>query len=272
VPETVSWNYDRFGTVAGTATAGIVSVANWNNSWPSNPVSNLIDSSGNPTSLDISYSSHNTWSIQGSSPAVDGDGTSNKRLLNGYLNAGPASWNPPTTRSTVTLSQIPHGYYDLIVYFSSDQAGREGQVTDGATTYYFSSLGPASIAASNATFTRTTQTTSAEWPGANYAIFSGLTGEEQTVAVQMRDNNEWGGIAAVQIVPQTDPLPTTSLQMELQSGGGTALITWPPVPGAVLLEESGDLVEWLPADPQPEANAIAVPVGSGRRFYRLSRP
>jgi alpha-galactosidase len=273
LPQTVSWNYDRFGTVAGTAVAGVVPVANWNNSWPSNPLSNLIDSAGMATSLDISYGSQNTWSIQGSSPAIDVDGTSNKRLLNGYLNAGPASWNPPTIRSSVALSQIPHGYYDLIVYFSSDQANREGQVTDGATTYHFKSLGAASISGSNATFARATDTTTAGYAvGANYAVFSGLTGDEQTVAVQMRDNDEWGGIAAVQIVPQTDPLPATSLQMELQPGASTALLTWPEVPGAVLLEESDDLVEWLPADPQPESNAIAVPLSSSRRFYRLNRP
>jgi alpha-galactosidase len=273
LPQTVSWNYDRFGTVAGTAVAGVVPVANWNNSWPSNPLSNLIDSAGNATSLDISYGSQNTWSIQGSSPAIDGDGTSNKRLLNGYLNAGPASWNPPTIRSSVTLSQIPHGYYDVIVYFSSDQANREGQVTDGATTYHFKSLGAASISGSNATFARATDTTTVGYAaGANYAVFSGLTGDEQTVAVQMRDNDEWGGIAAVQIVPQTDPLPATSLRMEIQPGVSMALLTWPEVPGAVMLEESDDLVEWLPADPQPESNSIAVPLSSGRRFYRLSRP
>ena len=273
LPQTVSWNYDRFGTVSGTAVAGVVPVANWNNSWPSNPVSNLIDSAGQPTSLDISYGSYNTWSIQGTSPAVDGDGTSNKRLLNGYLNAGPASWSPPTTRSTVTLSQIPHGFYDLIVYFSSDQGNREGQVSDGTTTYHFKSLGPASISGSNATFARATDTTAAGYAvGATYAVFSGLTGEEQTVAVQMRDNDEWGGIAAVQVVPQIDPLPEASLHIALQPGASTALLTWAEVPGAVVLEESDDLVEWLPSDPQPESNSITVPRSSARRFYRLSRP
>ncbi|MCW1924532.1 glycoside hydrolase family 27 protein [Luteolibacter arcticus] len=271
-PLTVSWNYDRFGTVTGSAIAGVVPVANWNNSWPSNPLSNLIDSAGNPTSLDITYGSQNTWSIQGSSPALDGNGTSNKRLLNGYLNAGPAAWNPPVSRSSVTLSQVPHGYYDLIVYFSSDQAGREGQVTDGTTTYYFTTLGPASIAGSNATLTRTTQASSAAWPGANYAIFSGLSGGDKTVAVQMRDNDEWGGIAAIQIVPQVDPLPAAKLQISLQAGGTTGLLSWPAGLGTILLEESDDLTDWEPADPQPEGNSIVVPIGDSPRFYRLSRP
>lgn len=119
-PQIVGWNYDRFGTVTGSAVAGVVPAANWNNSYPNNPVTDLIDSSGATTTLDISYSSYNTWSMQGTSPAVDANGTSNKRLLNGYLNAGNAAWNPTITKSSVTLSEIPHGYYDLIVYFSAD--------------------------------------------------------------------------------------------------------------------------------------------------------
>ena len=272
LPQVVGWNYDRNGTVSGSAIAGVVPAANWNNSWPNNPVSNLIDSAGLPTTLDISYSSYNTWSIQGSAPAVDGDGTSNKRLLNGYLNAGPAGWNPSTTRSSITLSQIPHGYYDVVVYFSSDQAGREGQVTDGTTTYHFATLGAASIAGANATLIRTTQTSASAWPSANYAVFSGLIGEDQTVAVQMRDNDEWGGIAAIQVIPQIDPLSLAQLQIERQAGGTTALLAWPAGLGTVLLEESSDLADWLPADPQPEMNSIVVPLGPAGRFYRLSRP
>jgi alpha-galactosidase len=268
----VGWNYDRFGTVSGNAIAGVVPAANWNNSWPDNPLTNLIDSSGAPTTLDISYSSFNTWSIQGSTPALDSDGKSNKRLLNGYLNAGNAAWGPPVTRSSVTLSEIPHGYYDLIVYFSSDQAGREGEVSDGASTRYFSTLGAPSIAGGNALFVATEQTTSDSYPAANHTVFRGLSGSSKTVSVQMRDNEEWGGIAAIQIVPQTDPLAATRLDFEMQSGGTAALLSWPADLGAVLLEESGNLSDWEPVDPQPETNSITVPVAAGPRFYRLNRP
>ena len=80
---TVSWNYDSNGTVNGTAVAGVVPVANWNNSWPSNPSTDLTDDSGATTTIDLSYGSFNTWSIQGSHPGVDGDGSYNKELLNG---------------------------------------------------------------------------------------------------------------------------------------------------------------------------------------------
>ncbi|MEO5715458.1 MAG: PEP-CTERM sorting domain-containing protein [Luteolibacter sp.] len=202
---TVSWNYDSNGTVTGTAVAGVVPVANWNNSWPSNPTTNLTDDSGAATTIDLSYSSFNTWSIQGNHPGVDGDGSYNKELLNGYLNAGPAGWGPPITASSVAISQISYASYNIIVYFSADAAGREGLATNGASTYYFNSLGAASLAGANAALTRTTSTTTADYAGANYAIFSGLTGSSQTITVQMRDNDEWGGIAGFQVVAVPEP-------------------------------------------------------------------
>jgi hypothetical protein len=202
---TVSWNLDSNGTVTGPAVAGVVPVANWNNSWPSNPTTDLIDDTGAPTTIDIVTTTFGTWNIQSSHPGLDGDGSSNKELLNGYLNAGPAGWGPPVTSSSVAISQISYANYNIIVYFSSDLGGREGEVGNGTTTFYFSTLGAASIAGSNATLTQTTSTSNANYAGANYAIFTGLTGASQTITVQMRDNDEWGGIAGFQVVAVPEP-------------------------------------------------------------------
>ncbi len=271
-PQTVSWNVDRYGTLGGALVAGVEPAANWNNSWPNDPRTDLIDSSGAPTTLDIDYGSFNTWSIQASSPALDSDGTGNKRLLNGYLNAGPAGWGPSTTRSFVTLSEIPHGYYDLIVYFSSDQAGREGEVSDGRSRYYFQTPGPASVAGATATLTPTAQATSEVYPAANYAIFRGLSGDAQTVAVQMRDNDEWGGIAGVQVVPREDPLAGVTIAIAPGAAAGTVQLSWPEGLGELVLEVSDDLVTWTPADPQPEGTATTVTLSGPRQFYRLRRP
>lgn len=271
-PGIVSWNYDRFGSVSGSAIAGVEPTANWNNTWPNNPVSNLTDHTGAPTTMDIAYNSYNTWSIQGSDPGLDSDGTSNKRLLNGYLNAGPANWNPPVTASSVSFSEIPHGYFDLIVYFSSDVAGREGSVSDGRTTNYFSTLGPPSISGANAVFTQATQTTSDAYPPANYAIFGGLSGSSRTVFVQMRDDAEWGGIAGFQIVPRADPLPETPISIQRDGSGNTVSLAWPPTLGELLLQQSPDLQNWSPAAPQPASNAIVVSITNERQFFRLTRP
>jgi hypothetical protein len=207
---TISWSVDQFGTV--TTFAGVASAANWNNTSPSGgspyvgkTVNDLQDDSGATTTLDISYGSWGAWRIQASHPGADADGSNNKEMLNGYLNAGPAAWNPSVTASTVAISEISYANYDLIVYFSSDQANREGQVSDGVTTFYFSSLGAGSIAGSNATLTQTTSTSNGDYAGANYAVFSGLSGTSQTITVQMRDNDEWGGIAGFQVVAVPEP-------------------------------------------------------------------
>ena len=237
----VSWNYDRYGTVSGTRVAGIEAVANWNNSWPSNPTVNLIDNTGGTTTLDISYSSYNTWSINGNTgpnPGQDADGTFNRELLNGYLNSGPATWNPPTTTSSVTLSQIPYANYDIIIYFCANAAGREGTVTDGTTTYSFNSIGLPSISGANALLAQTTDIAGTYLTAANYAVFSNLSGASKTVTVQMRDNDEWGGISAFQIVPRVDALTITSASpladgmvgvaysQTLSGTGGNAPYTW----------------------------------------------
>ncbi len=194
----VSWNLDNNGTLTTSAVAGVVPVANWSNSFPSNPVTNLVDDTGATTTLDISTASFNTFRIQGSQPAVDGDGTYNKKLLNGYLNSGNAQ-SPAS--SSVAISQIPYAQYNIIVYFSSDVAGRAGTVTDGTTTYDFATLGPASISGSNAVLTQTTSTGGTN-PGANYAIFSGLTGASQTVSANIP---AFGGIAGFQVVAVPEP-------------------------------------------------------------------
>jgi hypothetical protein len=104
----VSWNYDVYGDVFGTRVAGIEPVANWNNSYPSNPTTDLIDDSGNATTIDISYSSVNYYWVNHPNlwPGQDADGTFNKHLLNGYLNAGYANWGTSQTYSQVVISQI----------------------------------------------------------------------------------------------------------------------------------------------------------------------
>lgn len=201
----ISWNLDDNGTLGGANVAGVAAAANWNNSWPANPTVNLMDNSGAATTLGLAYGSFNTWHIQSSAPGQDADGSYNRNLLNGYLNSGPAAWGPSITNSYVSLSQIPYSVYDIYVYFSSDTAGRNGSVSDGSTTYYFSTLGSASISGANALFTQTTDTLGVN-PGANYAIFAGLSGASQTLTLNMLSgNDQWGGIAGFQVVAVPEP-------------------------------------------------------------------
>jgi hypothetical protein len=212
----VSWNLDHNGGVSGSNVAGLVPVSNWNNSWPSNPTTDLIDDSGAPTTLDIAISTFNTWSVFGFHPGQDADTTYNKELLNGYLNAGPAPWMPAITYSQIAMSEIPYANYNVIVYFSSDVSGRAGDVTDGATNYSFVTVGPASVSGANALFAQTTDTGGTYTTTANYAVFSGLSGASQTVKVQMRDLDQWAGIAGFQVV-EAVPEPASIMLVALCS-------------------------------------------------------
>jgi MYXO-CTERM domain-containing protein len=206
--QTISWNFDRNGTLPTDASsyAGVVSANYWNNSWPADPTVDLLANSGLPSTLDLSYGpTAYAWSIQGSHPGQDANGSFNRELLNGYLNAGYAGWNPPVTASFISLSQIPYSQYDIYVYFSSDVADRPGFITDGTTTFYFNSIGPASVSGANALFAQTTETSNANHPQANYAVFSGLNGGSQNITLQMEVPDLWGGIAGFQVVAVPEP-------------------------------------------------------------------
>lgn len=264
----VCWNYDRYGTIptSSSAVAGVEPAVNWNNSYPNNPTANLPDGSGGVTTVDIAYGSYNTWSIQTSHPGVDANGSYNRELLNGYLNSG--SGNVPTN-SSVTITQIPFSYYDLYVYFSSDTPGRTGTVTDGTTRFSFTTIGKASItnASGNAVLTRTTDTGTG-YPAANYAVFTGLTGSSKTISCNIP---LYGGIAAFQIVPRSDPLPGAAISTQPGGNGNTIAISWPTNIGSVTLEQSSNLLTWVAAGIQPLTNLIVVSNTADRQFFRLKR-
>ena len=265
VPGIVSWNYDRYGTLNSNNLAGAVAATNWNNSYPNDPVANLMDNNGAPTSVAIAYNSYSSYSIQSSHPGADANGTYNKELLNGYLNSGA---NQIPTASAVSITQIPFSYYNLYVYFSSDAAARSGTVTDGTTTYSFSTIGLPSIAGANAMLARTTDTGTG-YPSANYALFSGISGTNKTITCNIP---LFAGIAGFQIVPQTDPLPGATISIQLNGGGATVNLAWPSGLGTVVLQQSPDLINWMPMNPQPTTNSAAISVAAPKQLFRLSRP
>ncbi len=205
---TVSWNVVDTTTVQGLA--GVHLADNWSNSNVES-LENLQDDSGIATTIDVAftYTAGNIWDI-GAEPGVDTDGSWNRNMLNSYLNVGSGN------TSTVTLSDIAYGSYDIYVYFGSDVAGRVGTITVGGTTYSFNTIGPSSVSGSNAVFAAADSgTTTAD--AANYAVFSGLSGATQTATV---DINSWGGISGIQIV-QSVPEPSSAALLGL---AGLALI------------------------------------------------
>jgi hypothetical protein len=198
--QVISWNYDYYGTFSGANdSAGVVSVPYWNDSYlqgfpAASGRTNLLDSTGATVAgFSFDTSTANGYPIQFADPGLDADGSNNKRLLNGYMNAN--------NTQSISLNGIPYAQYDLYVYLSADVAGRAGTVSDGATTFSFATMGNTSISGANAAFAQTTDTTGAN-PLANYAVFSGLTAANQTITWNVP---QYGGIAGYQIVAVPEP-------------------------------------------------------------------
>lgn len=225
--QVISWSFDQYGfDNAGGGTgvpvpntqAGAVLAYNWNDSWSENystyaygnpvTVNNLFDNSGAATTTSVSYNSYNGYTIQGSHAGPDANGTYNKEMLNGFLNAGPATWSPPVTQDSIALNNIPYAQYDIYVYISDDTAGRVALASDGSVTYDLSTMGAAEISGANASLVQSTDTTGAN-PLADYVVFTGLSGLSQTITVSPGDTNPadsaWVGLAAFQIVAVPEP-------------------------------------------------------------------
>lgn len=189
----VSFHYGTNDIPFG-GTAGVVRVSGWNQSKLTSGAG-LLDHSGAATTVTyslITKSEWGAWSIDSSPPARDANGSYNRAMIWEYDNSGSDYDNP----EMLSLKGIPYGNYDLYVYFSSDEAGRAGTITLGAVTYDFATVGLAAISGDNALLVSTTDTTGVN-PTADYAVFSALTGDAQTVAVDIRKG---GGISAFQIV------------------------------------------------------------------------
>jgi hypothetical protein len=196
----ISWAYNNGNAIPTTGTAGVVAATNWNLTGDSGSLSlNYNDGNSSGTSLSLS-GGFGAWGIGGVG-APDGDGTYNKAIFDGYYNS---------FSSSLTLGNIPYANYNVLVYFSSDADGRTGTISDGTTTYSFSTMAVSATAGGNALFAQTTDTGLGN-PSADYAIFSGLTGGSQTFTIDSNPDNGMG-IAGVQIVAVPEP-STVALTM-----------------------------------------------------------
>ncbi|HKW28097.1 MAG TPA: PEP-CTERM sorting domain-containing protein [Verrucomicrobiae bacterium] len=193
---TISWQYANGGIIPsnGSSYAGVALAPFWNNSQEAG-VANLLASDGSSSGVSLGITDqYGAWGI-GNVISPDTDGYYNKAILDGYANTA--------TSDALSLGGISFSQYDVIVYLSSDTDGRTGTISDGTTTFSFTTMAVAAVDRyndSNAILTQTTDTGSGN-PQADYAIFSNLTGSSQTFTMTING----GGIAGMQIVGVPEP-------------------------------------------------------------------
>lgn len=201
----ISWNYDDWSTVNPNDLAGLAPATNWVDTYLNSITTSLPDNTGAATTMNLSWSSFNSYHVQANHAGYDANGTANREMINGFLNAGPAAWGPPVTNTLVALTNIPYAQYDVIVYFNSDTSGRHASIDNGSKTYYFSTVGSPSRSGANALFLPTTTTNSASFPTADFAFFPGMTTNYATFTETPKSgNDQWLGIAAFQVIESSN--------------------------------------------------------------------
>ncbi len=119
-----TWNVD-IGPLNPNHVAGVVPVANWNNSSTVHGVANqttpfpLVNDVGDSTTATATWASGNTWASRVNAGGVLAAKDPNQRIFHGYIEGRGGS--------SVTVQNIPYATYDVYVY----PMGVEGPVDGG---------------------------------------------------------------------------------------------------------------------------------------------
>ena len=147
---------------------------------------------------------------------------------NTALRAGVATYSPTAPSfPSLTLSGLAGTFssYDLIVYLASNDAADVGQISDGTTTYYFSTVGASGTP--SPVLTESTDTNYGDGADeGNYVVFRGLTADSVSLELRSLDQASGAGgtfvaIGGFQINGTLVPEPTSLALLGL--GGLLAL-------------------------------------------------
>jgi autotransporter-associated beta strand protein len=240
-----SWSAD-IATLAPTEVAGFYPTTNWNNSATVTGVATqtvplaLTESNGNTGYTTATWASALTWSARTGLGLPEAKSTDGK-LLHGYIESRAS------TGSTVSLTNIPYGTYDVFVYVAGGGGANTGSISldrSGTATYYYRNfqndgyaLNPVpTVEAPYAPLAMIgdavdTAAAAAAAP-ATFVRFTGITGSDLTITAKDAVlNSNAGGIAAIQIVDTTPvgaaypPIVTTSPVSQLVKGGANVTFT-----------------------------------------------
>lgn len=221
-------------TPAEVAGASGARFANWNNlnvTSGSGSMTNLVDSNGaQVTGVSVSLSGGNgssTFSRGLASPSND------TRVFDTVYDKFDG------TATTVTVTGIPYGAYDVYFYMADDGAARGGSFTVGGSTYYLRG-GAGTPTSSGTGYVQSTDTTfnSGADTQANYVKFTGLTGTLTATftAVNQGDSVQRLKFPGFQIVGTAAPAntaPGTPSGVTITANSSTSYtIAWSAVNGA----------------------------------------
>ena len=195
---TISVNFATAATydLAATDSAGLAGYAatNWNNltGWAGYIGSGtdvpLVDDSGALTTAALTYNTH-MWNHGAS--ATSPDGTMSASYLNDYSDG---------TAGAITVTGIPYGTYDVIVYHATDAGtGFDGVTVNGQLQ-------------ADCAYLSTNDAAVASWPevgawveGENCRVVTNVTGSTLTITTGARDATIRSAVSGIQIVGVSAP-------------------------------------------------------------------
>lgn len=173
--------------------------SNWNNSGgniPNGSMSELIDSEGDDTGINVSWTSANCWSNS------DGTADDEHKLAVGYLDDGGAG-------VLVTLSNIPYDTYQIVGLYTSGQG--DTQTINFDVNGTFSLGGDAStIADTYGSINSCNTNTGSYWTQIETGVTRGnywvvdATGSTCTINGEARNGSSRGSLAGVIIISDSD--------------------------------------------------------------------
>ncbi len=263
--------------LAPTDTAGVYAVSNWNvfaitpaggsaGTQPGVALANLLDRFGVMTPASVSVVNvSDGWhqTVQ----TITGADTANARMMNTLWKTYNDS-SPVTNILYTTFTNIPNGGYSAYIYLLQNNAGATGCVYSATGVTNFFREFTAFTSVSN--FVTAVDTTGAVNPFVNYLRLTGLsTGDNHsiTLAIAWAGGADGTGMCGVQLVPvpslTVQPLVNGQFSLEFPAPDGQSYI----------VENSTDLVSWLPVATNSSTNGrflfIHTNTTDAQRFYRI---
>jgi hypothetical protein len=203
---------DGFETMVAADSAGVIPQINWNqssdfsaNNSQSGTIDNMINDAGLASGVKVEWTSANAWRNENSTAAS----TADTKMMDGYAEINGSQY-------TFDFTGISYAEYDIYVYVGDDGRGSTATVSNGTTSFSFSTNSDGAIFPG--AYLQTTDTGAGN-PLANYAVFSGLSGASQSFNFPTKSAQP--GIHGFQIVDTTIPEPSS---MALLLTGACALL------------------------------------------------